>query len=86
LTSDSVQASSDNGSIRLELANAPHNVNASSDNGSIIVVLPQGDEVYAVDVATDNGSTDNRLRTDVASDRHVVARTNNGNVTLRYVD
>jgi hypothetical protein len=86
VTSDSVQASSDNGSIRLELASSPHNVKATSDNGNIIVVVPQGDELYAVDISTDNGSTDNRLRTDIASDRHVVATTDNGSVTLRYAD
>lgn len=84
LTSDSVQASSDNGSIRLELANVPRNVNASSDNGNIVVVLPQGDDLYAVKARTSNGSTDNQLRSDVNSDRHVVASTDNGSITLRY--
>jgi hypothetical protein len=86
LTSDTVRATSDNGSIELELLVAPQLVNATSDNGDVEVVLPRGDEVYAVEITTDNGSTANGLSSDAASDRRVVTTTDNGDVTLRYSD
>jgi hypothetical protein len=84
LNSAAVQADSDNGSIELELRQAPQTVDVSSDNGDILVVVPPGDEVYAVEMHTDNGTTDNGLSTEVSSDRHVTASTDNGDVTLRY--
>ena len=86
LTSDSVRATSDNGNIEIQMLVAPQTVRATSDNGNVEVVLPRGDEVYAVEITTDNGNTENRLNSDVASDRHVVAVTDNGDVTLRYSD
>jgi hypothetical protein len=84
LTSSSVSARSANGGIELELLSPPQLVDVSTDNGNIVVVMPAGNEVYAVDLTAGNGNTDNRLRTDPASDRQVVAATDNGNVTLRY--
>ncbi|MCU1359548.1 MAG: putative lipoprotein, partial [Ilumatobacteraceae bacterium] len=84
LTSRSVHADSDNGSIELQLTTPPQTIDVTTDNGNIVVELPSGNEVYAVDISSDNGSTDNGLRTDPASDRTVVATTDNGDVTLRY--
>lgn len=86
LRSQSVRAQADNGRIELHLATAPQTVDASSDNGQIIVVLPEDDQAYAVDISTANGTTDNSLKTDPASDRHIVASSDNGSVTLRYPD
>jgi DUF4097 and DUF4098 domain-containing protein YvlB len=84
LTSEHVSASSDNGSIELELVAPPMSVEASSDNGDVVVVVPDGDEMYAVTVSTDNGSTDNQLRTDPSSDRHIDVSTDNGDATVRH--
>ena len=84
LTSNSVQADSDNGSIDLELRQPPQTVSVSSDNGNIVVVVPRGEETYAVDLSTDNGNTNNGLSTDVSSDRHVTGSSDNGDVTVRY--
>jgi DUF4097 and DUF4098 domain-containing protein YvlB len=84
LTSDSVHAQADNGSIELDLRRPPQTVAVSSDNGDIVVVLPRGDEAYAVEITSDNGSTDNDVRTDQTSERHVTASSDNGDVTLRY--
>jgi hypothetical protein len=86
LTSNSVQADSDNGDIELELRQPPQTLDLSSDNGDIVVVVPRDDEVYAVDVTTDNGSTENGLRTDQAGSRRITASTDNGDVTLRYAN
>jgi hypothetical protein len=84
LTAETLRADADNGDIRVELAVAPRSVEMSSDNGNVVVVIPPGDETYAVDITTDNGGVDNSLRTDPASDRHVVITSDNGNVTARY--
>jgi hypothetical protein len=86
LRSESIQADSNNGSVRLEFADAPLSAIAGSDNGSVEVAVPRGDEGYAVDISSDNGATDNLVRSDPASERRIVATSNNGSVTVRYLD
>ena len=39
--------------------------------------------LYRVDLRTDNGSTDNLVRTDPASDHVIDLSTDNGSITLR---
>ncbi len=46
LAGDSVTANSDNGSVNIEMIEAPRTVQATSDNGSVTIVVPQGDETY----------------------------------------
>lgn len=86
LTGDVVTADADNGSVNIQMVEAPRTLQATSDNGDVTIVLPTGDESYAVDIGSDNGSVDNQLRTDPASDRRVTVRTDNGSVTARYPD
>jgi hypothetical protein len=84
LTSRFVRADADNGSVELELIVPPQTVDASSDNGNVLLIVPPGDELYAVDLSTDNGDTDNGVRTDTTSDRRLTITSDNGNVTTRY--
>lgn len=84
LRSDRVVARTHNGSLRLEFSDPPSAVEARSDNGRVEVVLPTTPDAYRVDLETDNGSTDAGVRTDPGSDRSVVGRTRNGDVTVRY--
>lgn len=86
LRTASVEADSDNGSVRLELAVAPSSAIARSSNGSVDVAVPRTDQAYAVDATSSNGSTDNLVRTDSTSDHRIVAHSGNGSVTVRYVD
>ncbi|WP_421118740.1 DUF4097 family beta strand repeat-containing protein [Aquihabitans daechungensis] len=86
LRTDSIQADSANGSVRLEFASAPLSAIARSDNGSVEVAVPRGDEGYAVDISSDNGSTDSLVKADPDSERRIVATSNNGSVTVRYLD
>jgi len=86
LTSASVQASAGNGSVHLEFERPPASVIARSDNGAVELAVPRGPTAYAVDVSTDNGSTDNQVRTDSTSTRRLVASSDNGSVTVRYLD
>lgn len=86
LRTGSLQADTENGSVRVEFARPPSSVIARSTNGSVDVAVPRGDEAYAVDVDSTNGSTRNLVRSDPDSDRRIVATTSNGRVTVRYLD
>lgn len=82
----SIDASSSNGEVRVELAVLAQAVTAHSDNGSVEVALPGGETAYRVDADTTSGETRSLVRTDPASTRHIVATSANGNVTVRYLD
>lgn len=84
LTSDDVVGSSSNGDVELEMARAPRSVRAESDNGDVVVIVPRGSELYAVDATTDNGDAVTPIRTDPSARRRIVARSDNGDVTVRY--
>ncbi len=86
LRTESIQAASSNGSVRLEFGVAPLSVIARSGNGSVEVAVPRGDAGYAVDVRSGNGSTENLVRADPDSERRIVATSSNGSVTVRYLD
>jgi hypothetical protein len=86
LRTESIQADSNNGSVRIEFATAPLSAIARSDNGSVDVAVPRGEEGYAVDISSGNGSTDNLVKSDPESERRIVAHSNNGSVTVRYLD
>lgn len=84
LRSALVEADSDNGRVALTFAEAPRTVRATSDNGSVEVVVPDGPESFRVALDTQRGSTDVGVRADPASDRSIVAETDNGSVSVRY--
>jgi hypothetical protein len=84
LDASDVEASSDNGSVRLDFDRAPQRVVVDSDNGEVEVVLPQGDEAYNVETETDNGTMSMEVRTDPFGSRTIAATTDNGDVTVRY--
>ncbi|WP_329072949.1 DUF4097 family beta strand repeat-containing protein [Streptomyces sp. NBC_01429] len=86
-----VTAKTENGAIRLGLAEVPDSVDTSSDNGRIEIELPRsgpdspdGSAVsYAVTTSSDNGSVDVDVPNDKDSAHVVKARTDNGKVTVR---
>ncbi len=84
LTSESVVAATDNGSITIELLEPPTSVEARSSNGSIDVVLPDTEETYALDISTDNGDISRDIRTAPDSPRHILIETDNGDAVVRY--
>ncbi len=77
-----VRATSHNGRIQLDFATAPTDVEATTDNGSIAIVVPDGEEIYAVDTDSANGSIDVAVRADPAAERHITARSNNGAIDI----
>jgi hypothetical protein len=84
LTSDAVVATTNNGSVTVELLAPPATVEARSTNGNVEVILPNTGDAYRLDISTNNGHTSNEIRTDPASDRHLVIESDNGDVTARY--
>jgi hypothetical protein len=76
--------SSDHGSVSVSFSAAPDTVDASSDHGDVDVVLPRSGEIYRVDASTDHGSTDVAVRQGPEADRVVRARSDHGDVTVRY--
>jgi len=86
MRSTSIEADTDNGSVHLEFEVPPASAVARSSNGNVEVAVPRGDEAYAVDVHSNNGGTDNLVRTDSTSTRRIVASSDNGSVIVRYLD
>ena len=86
LRTNSIQANSDNGSVRLEFDRAAGSTIAKSANGNVEISVPRDGAGYAIDISSGNGSTDNQVQTDSTSARRVVASSENGNVTVRYLD
>lgn len=84
LRSEVVNASSENGSVRISTDVAPRSVIATSDNGSVEVLVPRTGESYAVDVDSDHGSTTNEVASDPVSDRRITARSDNGSARVAY--
>lgn len=84
LQSRLVQGTSSNGDVSLAFVRAPIDVEAESSNGDVDVVVPHGEELYAVDATTDNGDARTPVRTDPSGRRSIVARSDNGDVTVRY--
>ena len=82
LTSSTVDASADNGTVALSFLEPPRSVVARSSNGRIELELPD-DVAYRVDARSDNGSVDTAVRTDPASGYVIDARSDNGSVTVR---
>ncbi len=78
-----VTADTDNGSIELSFVDPPTSVSAQTSNGRIDVVVPDADVLYRVDLRSDNGSTDNFVRTDPSSEFVIDLSSTNGSVTLR---
>ncbi|MEV0096914.1 DUF4097 family beta strand repeat-containing protein [Streptomyces sp. NPDC050738] len=84
ITSKSVVADSNNGSVRLTLASVPDRVETSSNNGAVEIALPGGSGVtYQVSTKTSNGDVHVDVpRSDTSA--HVVrATSDNGEVTVR---
>lgn len=75
---------SEHGDITASFSVPPDRVDADSDHGDIELVVPDGTEAYLVDLSTEHGSADTRVRTDPESPRFITASTQHGDVTVRY--
>jgi DUF4097 and DUF4098 domain-containing protein YvlB len=84
LESQVVDATSNNGFVRLEFSEPPRTVTASSSNGYVDVVIPDTPVAFRVVAESANGGTDVGVRTDPSSERTIVANSSNGHVEVRY--
>lgn len=76
-----VQATTRDGSVRLEFGAVPDLVEASSVDGSVAVALPHG--TYRVTSRSQDGSVHVSVPTDAKSSHVVDARTRDGSVSVR---
>jgi DUF4097 and DUF4098 domain-containing protein YvlB len=83
-TGATVDAATDHGSVRLELAAAPTAVKATSDHGDVTVVVPAGDDAYAVDADTDHGRRNVGVKADPTATRTIDAHSDHGDVAVTY--
>jgi hypothetical protein len=84
LRSTQVDATSDNGSVRLSFVVEPEAVVAETDHGSVEIVVPDTSVAYRVDLSSGDGSTDAAVRTDPNGARTLTGRSDTGSVTARY--
>jgi DUF4097 and DUF4098 domain-containing protein YvlB len=82
LRSDEVEATTSDGSVRLNFAVAPSSVTADSGDGSIRVVVPSDGTAYDVTATTGNGSRHVSVPTDSNSARHMKLSTGDGSLTV----
>src|SRR5262249_18985032 len=79
-----VDAETDHGSVRVQLAVAPERVTASTSHGDVTAILPRTGDSYRVRLSTDHGDTTNDVRSDPQASRVVDLSTSHGDVTVRY--
>jgi DUF4097 and DUF4098 domain-containing protein YvlB len=84
LRSSTVDSETDNGDVALDFTDPPLDVLADSDNGDLLVRLPRDDVGYALVTETDHGTITTPIRTDPESERRITARSDNGDITIRY--
>jgi hypothetical protein len=84
IESDTVEASSSGGGVRLEFERSPTRVDASSSGGGVTVEVPDNPVTYQVDVGSSGGGTRTDIRTDPDSTHRIAAHSSGGGVTVRY--
>lgn len=82
--SATVRADSSGGGVTLQFDAPPTNVDARSSGGGVRVVVPVGDEAYAVDASSSGGGTHNDVNTNQTSSRHLRVSSSGGGVTIGY--
>ena len=83
--SQAIDASSSDGTVRVDLASSPTEVHATSSNGNVTVLVPDEPGVaYQVSSHTGNGGQTVAVRTDPSSPRHITARSSDGDVRVEY--
>jgi hypothetical protein len=76
-----VRATTDDGSVHLELGSVPQLVESRTEDGSITIALPR--ETYRVTTKSDDGAVHVSVPRDAGSTHVVSARSGDGKVTVR---
>ncbi len=79
-----VTARTGSGDVRLRSVVPTDEVRAQTGSGDVEVLLPPGDEEYAVRVSTGSGDQDVQVPTDPRSARSIEVRTGSGDAVVRY--
>jgi len=83
VTSDTIDASTSTGDVRLGFADAPRTVSAEASTGDIRIVVPDGDS-YRIDADASTGDVRVSVGRNDDSGRSIVARTSTGDVDVSY--
>jgi hypothetical protein len=84
VSSKNVQASTGDGSIRIDWSAAPTTVVTTTGDGSVHLVLPQGSGPYRTSTHTGNGSVHVTALVDSTAAASITAETGNGGITIGY--
>jgi len=84
--SRSLRAGTSSGDVRVDQLVAPDDVDAHTSSGDVRVLLPAGDETYAVEATTDSGDRRVHVADDPRSARRIFATTSSGDVVVHYRD
>jgi DUF4097 and DUF4098 domain-containing protein YvlB len=84
LEATEIDARSSNGDVLVDFQVVPTRAVAQSDNGDVDLRVPRSQDAYDLDLGTDNGTESGQLRTDPDSERSLVVRSRNGDVTVGY--
>ncbi len=84
LAGEVARATSEHGDVRLIFVGAPPDVAAETEHGDVEVVLPDDGLAYRVDAGSAHGTTRTDVRVDPSSPRSVTARSEHGDVVVRY--
>lgn len=79
-----VTARTDDGAIELSFDSQPELVDVRTDDGAIVVMVPADNTAYDVAVSGDNGSIDIGVTESSGADHQIIARTDDGAVTVDY--
>lgn len=82
LNASSFTASSEDGAIDLDFASEPDRVDVRTDDGSITIVVPDDATPYNVSTTIDDGSVSINVNDDPSADRSIIARTEDGSVSI----
>ena len=84
LRSSRVDATTSDGSVRLQFATAPRTVGATTGDGSVEVAIPRDGQPWRVEATTGDGSRTVDVATDPAADRTITLHTGDGSVRVQY--
>jgi hypothetical protein len=84
LRSRSVDVTTSNDSVLVDLADVADEVTVQTSNAPVEVVVPDDSGPFAVDLTTSNGSSTNDVRSDPDSPLRITVRTSNDDVVVRH--
>ncbi len=84
LRSSDVEVTTSNDRVELAFEVEPRSVVVETSNDAVLVVVPNTEEFYDLQLATSNASTSAEVRSDPDSDRRIAVETSNDDIVVTY--